>query len=166
MKLSFCLLLLVVGLLFSSRLLAQDAEDTGEEETTAVLTERTLTEEVSTSLILDNTRTKIGRDFYENFYREWSEMTADTAQVATLMGGLDPEDFIITIDEMPSSGSGTIVSITINDQLIWQQFLQPRGDVFLASVASGAETVRGYFENYKDIQAEFQSKDMSGTGVF
>lgn len=167
MKILSGLPLLVVGLLVSMRLVAQDVEGTVDEnETTAVLTERTLTEDLPTSLILDNTRTKVGRDFYENFYREWSEMTADTAQVAALMAGLDPEDFIITIDEMPAGGSGTIVSITVNDQLIWQQFLQPRGDAFLATVASGTETIRGYFENFQSIQSELQSKDMSGTGVY
>jgi curli production assembly/transport component CsgE len=159
----FCLFFLVA---FSFHLSAQDIDDGGVEETTAVLTERTLTEEIPTSLILDNTRTKVGRDFYESFFREWSEMTADTALTAQFMVGLDPEDFIISIDEMPSSGTGTIVSVTVNDLLIWQQFLQPRGDVFLAAVADGTLTVRSYFENYQAIQAEFQSKDMSGTGVY
>jgi len=167
MKITSGLPLLVVGLLLSVRLVAQDVDGAvDEDETVAVLTERMLTEDLPTSLILDNTRTKVGRDFYENFYREWSEMTADTAQVSSLMAGLDPEDFVITVDEMPAGGSGTIVSITINDQLIWQQFLQPRGDAFLAIVADGTQTVRGYFENYQAIQGELQSKDMSGTGVF
>lgn len=156
-------ILLVVGLGFAG--LAQ-SPDLSERELDALLSESTLDEEAGSSLILDNTRTKLGRDFYESFYREWTSASSDTLQVSAFIAALNPEDFTITIDELPNPNQGAIIQISVNDVPIWGQFVQPRGDVVGAAVALATETLIGYFESYQSYQQQMLSDDMQGTGVY
>ena len=159
----------VVGvLLFISLSLSRlcQAPDLSERELDALLSESTLDEEAGSSLILDNTRTKIGRDFYESFYREWVSASSDTLQVSAFIAALDPDDFTITIDELPNPNQGAIIQISVNDVPIWAQFVQPRGDVVGAAVAFATETLIGYFQSYQDYQQQMLSDDMQGSGVY
>lgn len=155
--------LLFVGLAFSG--FAQ-APDLSERELDALLSESMLDEEAESSLILDNTRTKIGRDFYESFYREWTSASSDTLQVSAFIAALHPDDFTITIDELPNPNQGAIIQISVNDVPIWAQFVQPRGDVVGAAVTQATETLVGYFESYQAYQQQMLSDDMQGTGVY
>lgn len=64
-------------------------------------------------MVLDETISKIGRDFYNVFYQYWSA----------------PEEaynYTITITEKPAPSLGTIVSVKINDTYTYQSRLQPR----------------------------------------
>lgn len=142
------------------------APELSERELDALLGESTLDEEAGTSLILDNTRTKIGRDFYENFYREWGSASSDTLQISAFIATLNPEDFTITIDELPNPNQGAIIQISVNDVPIWAQMLQPRGDVVGAAVTLATETLIGYFEGYQSYQQQMLSDDMQGSGVY
>lgn len=63
--------------------------------------------------VLDETRSKMGRDFYHLFYQHWQP----------------PENagnFTITISERPSFGRGTQVTVKINYESIYEARLQPR----------------------------------------
>lgn len=64
-------------------------------------------------LILDETRTKMGRDFYDLFYQNW-EPPKNAPNVT------------ITISEQPSMGLGTQVSIKIDYEQVYNARLQPR----------------------------------------
>ncbi|WP_367730791.1 CsgE family curli-type amyloid fiber assembly protein [Gracilimonas aurantiaca] len=64
-------------------------------------------------LIIDETRSKMGKDFFDVFYQQW----------------IAPENalnFTITIQERPMPGLGTIVSVKVNDQNTFQTRLQPK----------------------------------------
>ena len=67
-------------------------------------------------LILDETRSKIGRDFYEIFYNRWTPPSG-------------AKDFLITIRELPGRGIGSRISIEVNENIILYRFLQPRNDL-------------------------------------
>ncbi|ARS34365.1 hypothetical protein CA264_02310 [Pontibacter actiniarum] len=67
-------------------------------------------------LIVDETITKIGRDFYDVFHRQWE--APPTAR-----------NFTILIKERPTRGNGALVQVALNDQLLFEQQLQPRYDV-------------------------------------
>ena len=174
-------LLLVISLLgISNSAWAQDPDvDEGVliEET---LTEAVLTEDGTETLLLDNTRSKIGRDFYEAFFRHYAELPkavaapllpalvpADTAQKITPKLELDINAFIVTIDELPAFGIGTtIISVTLNDQLVWQNYVQIRQDIIEAYAYNAAEVINQYVLNYQDVQRSLQSEDQSGSGIF
>lgn len=67
-------------------------------------------------LIVDKTITKVGRDFYEVFQRQWE---------APPMA----KNFTIQIEELPSRGNISVVSLSVNEDKLFEQPLQPRYDV-------------------------------------
>jgi UDP-galactopyranose mutase len=153
---------------------AQDPDLEGKlvEET---MNEAVLTEDGTETLILDNSRSKIGRDFYEAFFRHYAELPkatslaalADTTQKVTPNLELDLNAFIVTIDELPAFGIGTtIISITLNDQLIWQNYVQARGDVIESYAFNAAEVANQYVLNFQEVQRSLESEDQKGSGIF
>lgn len=153
---------------------AQDPDLEGQltEET---LDEAVVTEEGTETLLLDNSRSKIGRDFYDAFFRHYAELPkavaplapADTVRKVTPNLELDLNAFIVTIDELPAFGVGTtIISVTLNDQLIWQNYVQTRSDVIEAYAFNAAEIVNQYVVNYQEVQRSLESEDQKGSGIF
>ena len=103
----FCCLLLMFNCILS-QLLAQSFDKNKEQ-----------TEDASdpvgleiNGLIIDKTRTKMGRDFYQLFYTAWEAPNTKT-------------DYIITISEQPSKGRGSRVFVYVNEYLPFRAFLQP-----------------------------------------
>jgi len=66
-------------------------------------------------LVLDETKTKPGRDFYEYFTTYWQEVK-----------GLQ---YTIIVSELPDTTRGTFIFVKVNDTLVYQQRLNPRPDV-------------------------------------
>ena len=154
---------------------AQDPDLEGKLEEEA-MNEAVLTEDGTQTLLLDNSRSKIGRDFYDAFFRHYADlpksagpllMPADTAQKVGAPTELDINAFIVTIDELPAFGIGTtIISVTLNDQLIWQNYVQTRQDIIEAYAQNAAEIVNQYVVNYQDVQRQLESEDQRGSGIF
>lgn len=158
-------------LFISGVCLAQDPEVEGMGDLNEVLKEETLTEEGAESLLLDNTRSKIGRDFYETFYKAYvnapPSAPADTSQLARKPLDFELDVFLVTIEELPStSGIGNIVSVSVNDQLLWQQFVQARQDVIEEYALNAVETIRQYIISYRDTQQQLGDEDQKGSGIF
>ena len=135
----------------------RDPDVEGMADLNAVLQEESLTEQGAESLLLDNTRSKIGRDFYETFFRSYVDAPAsapsDTSQLARKPLDFELDVFLIVIDELPStSGIGNIVSVSVNDLLLWQQFVQGRQDIIEEYALNAVETIRQYILAYKDTQ--------------
>ena len=168
------LLLLLFGL-FSFAAIAQDPDLEGrlEEET---MNETVITEEGTETLLLDNTRSKIGRDFYEAFFKHYAELPkgaapglvpADTTVKITPNVELDINAFIVTIDELPAFGIGTsIISVSLNDQLIWQNYIQARQETLELYAFNAAEVINQYVVNYQEVQRSLESDDQKGSGIF
>jgi hypothetical protein len=131
------------------------------------LDESAFDENESTTFILDNTKTKIGRDLYEEFYRQWGGMQMDSlarAQFRTSV--MANEELIIELEEIPSPGLSNMVAIKVGDLLVWQQFVQPRSEAMEAQVAEAVQQVLQYFVGYQEIQNQLGTADQSGTGIF
>ncbi|AKQ45187.1 hypothetical protein TH63_05350 [Rufibacter radiotolerans] len=67
-------------------------------------------------LIVDETVTKTGRNFYDIFQMQWE------APVGV-------KNFSITIKEKPARGNVSIVSVVVNDESVFEYQLQPRYEV-------------------------------------
>lgn len=172
-------LLVVLLCILSVTAWAQDPDLEGKlvEET---LNEAVINEEGTETLLLDNTRSKIGRDFFEAFFRHYAELpkastplipTDSTVKVTpgkvTPNVELDINAFIVTIDELPAFGVGTsIISVTLNDQLIWQNYIQARQDILETYAFNAAEVVNQYVINYQDVQRSLETDDQQGSGIF
>jgi curli production assembly/transport component CsgE len=101
---------------------------------------------------MDETISKLGRDFYELFFTNWSPGTN--------------LDYILKIIEKPAPGTRTLVSVEINDNLVFQQFLQPKYD-YIETLAEYAVNVSNeYLQNYNQLQKQLNNEDLQGEGIY
>lgn len=104
-------------------------------------------------LIVDETVTKSGRDFYQVFYSLWEPPP-------------NASNFTIRISEKPARGIGTVVMIDINDARIIETPLQPRYDIIEAIAEQATRSIYNYLLNYEQIQQQLSGDDLSGSGIF
>jgi hypothetical protein len=68
-------------------------------------------------VVLDDTKTKTGRDFFDQFYKAWNAHPVDTWP-----------DHTIVIAELPTFGRTTAISVKLNGEELLQQNLFPNED--------------------------------------
>ena len=104
-------------------------------------------------LLVDDTKTKAGKDFYDLFYNEWE-------------APVDAKNFTITVSEKPFRLTSTLIVISINEDIVYQSILQPRQDLVEAQAEEGIETTQNYLANYEEITKQLNGDDMAGTGIY
>ena len=104
-------------------------------------------------LVVDETTTKIGRDFYNIFFSYWEPPS-------------NAENFTVLLSEKPLPRLGTIITIRINSLDVFQEFIQPRYDFIEERAIAGVQAVYNYLENWDEIQKELQGEDLQGTGIY
>jgi len=104
-------------------------------------------------LLVDDTKTKAGKDFYDLFYNEW-EAPADA------------KNYTITISEKPFRLTSTLIVISINEDIVYQAILQPRQDLVEAQAEEGIDITQNYLANYEEITKQLNGDDMAGTGIY
>lgn len=93
-------------------------------------------------LIINETRSKLGKDFFNIFYQFWEA----------------PEgapNFLLTVSERPIPGMGALVSINLDNQPIYRSKLQPRNAVIeqqaRKAVAVSHQALRQHMQTTSDI---------------
>ena len=104
-------------------------------------------------LLVDDTKTKTGKDFYDLFYGSWEAPK-------------DVKNFTITISEKPFRLSSTLIVVSINDTPVYQSVLQPRQDIVEGLSQDAISTTQSYLANYEEIMKQLNGDDMVGTGIF
>lgn len=104
-------------------------------------------------LIIDDTRSKIGRDFYDLFYGKWTDP-------------VDAPSFSITIKELPARGRVSRVAIEVDGNVVIQRMVQPRQDVMEILATQSVSIVKNYLSKKKEMNKELESEDQSGSGIF
>jgi len=104
-------------------------------------------------LIIDETRSKTGRDFYDLFYRKWQAPTG-------------AESFSIILKEYPTRGRVARIGIEVNGKLVFQPVLQPREEILEMRAGQAVNVVSKYVQDQKQLNAELESQDQSGSGIF
>jgi curli production assembly/transport component CsgE len=104
-------------------------------------------------LLIDETKTKSGRDFFEFFYRNW-----EAPEEAT--------NYSIMIEEKPFRLNTTMIEIYINETMIFQSFLQPRADLVEELANQSIATTYMYLARYEEIVRELAGEERSGSGIF
>lgn len=104
-------------------------------------------------LIVDETDSKIGHDFYDSFYAAW-------------IPPVNARDYTITISEKPLPRLGTQITISINDNSIYKKFVQPAYEIIQEMAQEGASIAYSYLEHYTQIQKELEGEDLQGTGIY
>ena len=156
MKFGFTSILLVISLSFITTLNAQTVVG---EDTLKITPKQQI--EMSTDpldleigeMIFDETVTKVGRDFYDEFFTKWNNPT----QI---------KDFSISIKERPMPGIGTQIRVFIDEHQILSQFIRPNQEMIEMLAEYSVGLASQYLVNYQEIQAQLQSEDQSGTGIY
>ena len=167
-------------LLWATSVVGQDPDD----ELTAILVEGKLVETMAmetgpATLVVDVTRTKIGRDFYEAFYQQWSNASVaalpssgfvpdSVSKAGAVSAALNASEYLITVEDLPLPGNGftSSVSIIVDDQLLFQQFLPARRDVIEEFAGYAVAVVQGYFAELQSVQMQLNNEDQRGTGLY
>jgi curli production assembly/transport component CsgE len=104
-------------------------------------------------LVVDATATKVGRDFYDIFFSKW-----------------DPDENLpslsIYITERPLPNRGSQVIVSIEDNIIFRNFIQPRYDILEENAELAVQLALNYLNNYELIQRQIQGDDLVGSGIY
>ena len=73
----------------------------------------------------------------------------------------DLTEYVITIEDLPLPGNGftSNISILIDDQLVWQQFVPARREVIDEYADYAAATVLAYFTDLQSVQNQLGRDD-------
>lgn len=104
-------------------------------------------------LIVDETVTKVGRDFYELFYSQWQAPSSK-------------QSYLIFVREQPQPGMGSRVSVFLNDTELFAQPLQPRYELIEAYAEYAVRLVRQYMADYQRMVRELDNDDQQGSGIY
>jgi len=84
-------------------------------------------------MVIDETRSKVGRDFYDLFYQSWQAPQ-------------EVSRFTITISEQPAPGLGTIVTVRANETETFRHRLQPRYEVIQEAARFAVRITHNHLE--------------------
>lgn len=105
-------------------------------------------------LVLDETRSKTAREFYELFYRNWST------------AGSNSKGRIITIREKPGRvGLGANVIVEVDNKQVSQLNLQPRAEV-LERMAGQLVSALDKYLNDPNNNSVIDGGDLTGSGIY
>ena len=104
-------------------------------------------------LVIDETITKIGRDFYELFYAHWE-------------APLSRVDYTLFIKEQPQPGRGTRITLLFNDTELMTQMIQPRPELLLAVASRAIQLAQYQIINYEQMSQQLENEDQYGSGIF
>ena len=104
-------------------------------------------------LLVDDTKTKSGKDFYDLFYAGWE------APPGT-------KNYTITVSEKPFRLTSTMIVVSINDDVVYQGILQPRQDLIEGQSDEAISTTQSYLANYEEITKQLNGDDLAGSGIY
>jgi curli production assembly/transport component CsgE len=97
-------------------------------------------------LVLDQTISKVGHDFYDQFYSKW--------EVPQGIG-----DYTINIREKPGRATSILISVEVNDNELLELPIQPKAEIIEDIANYALETVTNFL-----LQAQNQSQQLERGG--
>jgi len=104
-------------------------------------------------LVIDETITKLGKDFYDLVYSKWESIAP-------------PSNLSVFISEKPMPSLGSQISIKVDDNLIFQQVIRPNEETLNELSDYAVSVLNDYFTNYEQIQKDLTGDDLKGTGIY
>ncbi len=106
---------------------------------------------LSGGFVLDETRSRAGRDLYDEFYSQW--LALDIAG-----------DFTIRFEELPFRGRNTIIKIYLNEELLIERFLQPNYEFIEWFAGALIPFLQGKIQELDQIKDDLDN-DLIGTEI-
>ena len=103
-------------------------------------------------LLVDDTKTKAGKDFYDLFYNRWEAPAS-------------AKNYSITLSEKPFRLTSTLIVISIDDDIVYQDILQPREELIEAQTADAISVTQNYLAHYAEITKQLNGDDQAGSGI-
>lgn len=97
----------------------------------------------SSGLVLDQTITKIGHDFYDQFYSRWE------APVGV-------NDFTVLIGEKPSRGNNAIITLSVNDEDLLEFPLQGKEELVLEAAQQAIEIAASSLQQALNLSRQLE----------
>ena len=97
----------------------------------------------SSGLVLDQTITKIGHDFYDQFYSRWEAPNG--------VG-----DFTILIGEKPSRGNNAIITVTVNDEQLLEFPLQGKEEIIADASQQAIEIANNSLQQALNVSQQLE----------
>ncbi len=104
-------------------------------------------------LLIDNTKTKNGSDFYEYFYSNW-------------IAPENAKNYSVFIIEKPYRTTTTMIEVKINESTVFQSFLQPRSDIIEEISKQAITRTQIFLQNYEEILKQLNGDDLTGSGIY
>ncbi|AZA85136.1 hypothetical protein C1637_07700 [Chryseobacterium lactis] len=93
-------------------------------------------------LTIDDTKTKVGKDFYDLFYIQYSQLP-------------DKSSSAITISELPLRGTSGQINIQIDDKIIYSFMTNPSDDYLQEQLAASLKYIKEFNARKNLIKNEF-----------
>ncbi|MFN1217378.1 curli-like amyloid fiber formation chaperone CsgH [Chryseobacterium kwangjuense] len=93
-------------------------------------------------LTIDETKTKVGKDFYDLFYLQYSQLP-------------DKSSGAVTISELPLRGTSGQISIQIDDKVIYSFMTNPNDDYLKEQLAASLKYIKEFNAKKNLIKNEF-----------
>lgn len=93
-------------------------------------------------LVVDETQTRLGRSFYDTFYRVWESPRGAF-------------NFTVTVQEQPVPNLGTRVTVRVNGEIAFQTQLQPREELVQGAARQAVYYVRHHLENRAETSVTY-----------
>lgn len=97
----------------------------------------------SSGLVVDQTITKIGHDFYEQFFSHWDAPSGN-------------DDYTITINERPARGNNAIIALSVNDSELLEFPLQAKYDLIEEAAQQAIEIVTGFLQQAQNLSRQLE----------
>jgi len=134
------------------KIIEKEIPKEAEETEKVAAAEEEVMEEI-TGLIIEQTMTRIGYDFYENFFILWKAPK-----------GI--KDYNIFISEKASSEWGSLVQIKVDSNVVWDRALKPRGEEIEEAAKEATVATKEFLDNYEEYKKQLGGEDMKGDGIF
>lgn len=109
-------------------------------------------------LVTEETMTKVGYEFYENFCIFWEAPKQGI------------QDYSISIDEKASPSWGSWIQVNVNAKMnpviVWSNIVKPRSEEVEEAAKKAVEATKDYLNNYGTYQEQLAGEDMSGDGIY
>tara|TARA_R110002124_G_scaffold282074_1_gene456943 strand:+ start:1611 stop:1910 length:300 start_codon:yes stop_codon:yes gene_type:complete len=92
-------------------------------------------------IITDDTKTRVGKDFYDRYYYKYNNIGINAKQ-------------IVVIGEEYSFGRNTKITITIDNEVIYEFIVRP-DDEFLEAVSDESIRATYYYLKEKEKQSKY-----------
>lgn len=103
-------------------------------------------------IVMDETKTKAGRDFFDYFYRTW-----DTVNFTV--------EYMILVKEEVFRRNQTKVSLIVNEEVVFQTPVQPKEEYLIQVANRGSLYVKHFLKKLQSGRVDYL-QDMRGSGLY